>query len=254
MTTEYSGSGDPAKSLELMWGSRKPPSRGPKPGLTVDRIVRAAIEIADAEGLAAMSIRRVADALGTGTMTLYRYIPGKAELIDLMLDTVHGELAYVTDRESRGRWREGLEQVARELRVLYQRHPWLLQVATSRPPLGPNSIAKYDGELRTIDGIGLTDIEMDAVVTLITGYVHGAVRGAVEAAQAVQHTGMTDSEWWQAHEPLLAKIFDPEAYPVAARVGTAAGQEHDAAYNPEHAFEFGLTRILDGIDTLLTNR
>lgn len=254
MTTEYSGSGDPAKSLELLWGSRKQPSRGPKPGLTVDRIVRAAIEVADGEGLAAMSIRRVADALGTGTMTLYRYIPGKAELIDVMLDTVYGELAYVAGQNPHGHWREGLEHVARELRALYQRHPWLLQVATSRPPLGPNLIAKYDGELRTIEGIGLTDIEMDAVVTLITGYVHGAVRGAVEAAQGATHSGMTDQQWWEAHEPLLARIIDPEAFPVAARVGTAAGEEYNAAYNPEHAFEFGLARVLDGIQALLADR
>ncbi len=92
-----------------------------------------------------MSMRRVADELGVGAMTLYRYVPGKAELLDvMMLDTVYGELPR---REVDGDWRAKLDEVARENRELYLRHPWLLQVATSRPPLGPHLMAKYEYEL-----------------------------------------------------------------------------------------------------------
>ena len=87
-TTEHSGSGDVSRSLELLWGLGERPSRGPKPGLTLDRIVTAAVAVADAEGLGALSMRRVATDLGVGTMSLYRYVPGKAELLDLMLDKV----------------------------------------------------------------------------------------------------------------------------------------------------------------------
>ncbi len=251
MTTEYSGSGDPARSLALLWRAREQPSRG-KAGLSVDQIVDAAIEVADIEGLAALSMRRVAERLGVGTMSLYTHVPGKAELLDVMLDTVYGETAR--PEGVAGGWRARLEQIARENWALYHRHPWMLHVATGRPPLGPNVTAKYDYELRAVDGIGLTDVEMDSVISLISGHVQSAARGAVEASQVEQRTGMTDEQWWWAHAPLLAKIVDTSRYPTATRVGTAAGVAHGAAYNPEHAFEFGLQRVLDGIDALIQAR
>ncbi|HET9143180.1 TetR/AcrR family transcriptional regulator [Actinophytocola sp.] len=250
--TEYSGSGDPARSLALLWRTRERASRKGKPELSVELIVRAAIEVADSAGLAALSMRRVAERLGVGTMSLYTYVPGKAELLDVMLDTVYGEIAAPPAEPAA--WRARLEHVARANLALYQRHPWLLQVATSRPVLGPNAIAKYDNELRAIDGIGLTDVEMDSVLTLISGYVHGAARGAAEAAAAEQHTGQTDEQWWYAHAPFLERILDPGRYPTAARVGTAAGEHHQAAYDAEHAFEFGLARVLDGIEVLIDSR
>ncbi|MGW4293118.1 TetR/AcrR family transcriptional regulator [Micromonospora chersina] len=251
MTTEYSGTGDPARSLALLWRTREKASR--KGGdLSVERIVRAAIEVADAEGLAALSMRRVAERLGVGTMTLYTHVPGKGELLDVMLDTVYGETARPD--EVPGGWRDRLAQIARENFALYLRHPWLLQVATTRPPLGPNVIAKYEYELRAVDGIGLTDLEMDAVVTLVTGYVHGAARPAVETAQASRDTGMTEQQWWHAHAPYLEKVLDPGRFPLAARVGTTAGQEYQAAGDPARAFEFGLARLLDGIEVLVRDR
>jgi AcrR family transcriptional regulator len=251
MTTEYSGGGDPARSLELLWGLRTQPTRGPRPALTIDRILATAIGIADGEGLTAMSMRRVADEIGVGAMTLYRYVPGKGELLDLMLDTVYGELAR---QQVDGDWRAKLDAVARQNRELYLRHPWLLQVATSRPPLGPHLMAKYEYELSAVEGIGLSDVEMDAVVALVTGYVHGAVRGAIEAAQVIQRSGITDEEWWRAHEPLLDKIGDAAKFPLASRVGTSVGVEFSAPYDSNHGFEFGLARVLDGIAALLADR
>lgn len=253
MTMEHSGGGDPARTMALLWGTRKRSGRGPKPGLSVERIVRAAIEVADAEGVAALSMRHVADRLGVSTMSLYTYVPSKAELIDVMLDAVLGEAVGTND--AAGGWRERLESVARENWALYHRHPWMLRVAAmSRPPLGPNVIAKYDHELRAVDGIGLTDVEMDSVLTLVLGYVQGAARTSVEASQAERSTGMTDAEWWSANAPLLEKVFDPGRYPTASRVGLAAGEAYEAAYDPEYAFEFGLRRVLDGIEALIRSR
>ncbi|TCO28361.1 TetR family transcriptional regulator [Kribbella steppae] len=251
MNQEYSGSGDPARSLELLWRRRPQPTRGPKPALTVERIVEAAVGIADAEGIAGMSMRRVADELGAGAMTLYRYFPGKAELLDVMLDTVYGELPR---RDLDGDWRARLDEVARENRELYLRHPWLLQVAISRPPLGPHVMAKYEYELAAVEGIGLTDIEMDDTVALVNGYVHGAVRTAVEARQVIQRSGMTDKEWWLAHVPHLDQIGDTKNFPLASRVGTAVGNEFDAPYDSDHAFEYGLERLLDGVSALVEKR
>lgn len=257
MATEYSGGGDPARTMALLWGIAKKPSRGPKPGLSVEKIVRVAIEAADAEGLGALSMRRVAKDLGVSTMSLYTYVPAKAELVDVMLDAVMGETARPEGAAESpgGGWRERLEAVARENRALYRQHPWVLQVATtSRPPLGPNVLAKYDRELRAVDGIGLTDVEMDSVLTLVLEYVEGATRRAAEASQSENRTGVSDDEWWAANAPLLEKVFDAERYPTAARVGAAAGAAYEAAYHPDHAFEFGLGRVLDGIEAFVRQR
>lgn len=252
VTTEYSGGGDPKRSMELLWGVPDRPRRGPKPKLTVDRIVRAAIEIADAEGLAGLSMRRVADELGVTAMSLYTYVPGKAELIDVMLDTVHARTPRPDDEE--GDWRTRLDRLARENWTRYRRHPWLLQVATSLPVLGPHLMAKYDRELTAVAGLGLTEVEMDLVVGVLADYVHGAVRGAVEAGQVEQRTGMTGEQWWQAYAPLLEQVFDPERYPMAARVGEVAGAEYNAPADPGRSFEFGLQRVLDGVEALVRAR
>jgi AcrR family transcriptional regulator len=253
MVLEYSGGGDPRRTMELLWGIGKKPSRGPKPGMSVGRIVGAAVEVADAEGLGALSMRRVADRLGIGTMSLYTYVPGKAELIDVMLDAVLGEVAGCED-VGLG-WRLGLERIARDNWALYHRHPWMLQVAaTSRPPLGPNVIAKYDRELRAVDGIGLSEVEMDSVLALVLEHVQGAARRSVEVTEGEKRTGKTDDEWWMANQPLLEKVFDPNLYPTASRVGPAAAEAYGSAYDPEYAFEFGLQRILDGVEALVRSR
>lgn len=252
MSTEYSGTGDPARSLALLWRTSERSSRKGRPELSVERIVRAAIGIADTEGLAALSMRRVAEHLGVGTMSLYTYVPGKAELIDVMLDTVSGETPRPA--EVPGGWRARLEQIARENWALYRRHPWMPHVGTSRPPLGPQVWAKYDYELRAVEGIGLTDVEMDSVLTLVLNHVQGAARQQADAAQVERATGLDDEQWWNAHVPYLAKLDDTERFAVAARVGSAAGAEHRAAHAPDHGFEFGLQRILDGVEALISSR
>jgi len=252
VATEYSGRGDPARSIELMWGVQDRPRRGPKPRLTVEQVVQTAIRVADADGLAALSMRRVADELSVTAMSLYTYVPGKAELLDLMLDRVCAETAKPVDVP--GGWRARLELVARENFALYQRHPWMLQVGTSRPSLGPNLVAKYDYELRAVAGLGLTEIEMDQLVTLAADYVYGAVRSAVEAAQVEKHTGQTDQQWWESYAPALEKVLDPERYPLAATVGAAAGEAYGAAADPARAFDFGLQRVLDGIEAFIQTR
>ena len=251
MTGDFSGAGDPARSMALLWPDSEPrgrPGPGPQPSRTVTEIVRTAIELADAEGLGAASMRRIAQRLGVGTMSIYTYVPAKAELLDAMLDTVYSEVGTTVDGSD---WRARLERVARDNWALYRRHPWLLQVATGRPPMGPNLIAKYERELAAVDGVGLSDVEMDSVIMLVNGFVHGAARGAAEARAVAVETGVSDGQWWAAIAPYLDKVFDPSAYPVASRVGAAAGEEHGAAYDFEHAFEFGLARLLDGVAVLI---
>jgi AcrR family transcriptional regulator len=248
----FSGSGDPARSVALLWRERERPRRGRKPKLTVDAVIAAAIELADEAGIAALSMRALAERLGVGTMTLYTHVPGKAELVDLMVDTVLGETAR--PEELPDAWRARLELVARENAALFHRHPWLLEVITFRPPMGPGVLAKYDFELRALEGVGLSDVEMDSVLTLVIGYVQSAVRVALEATLVEQRTGLTDEQWWQAQAPLLEQVIDAGRFPIADRVGTAAAIAYGGLWDPDHTFEFGLERVLDGIGVLIEAR
>lgn len=248
----FGGSGDPARSLALLWRERPRAGRRGRADLGVDRIVRAAIAVADADGLAALSMRRVADRLGVGVMSLYTYVPGKAELIDVMFDRVCDEPG--ARDAAGGGWRSRLHGIALDQWATYHRHPWMLQVAFNRPVLGPNAMARYERELGAIEGIGLSDVEMDSVLSLVAGHVEGAARRSIEIRQAERRTGMTDQQWWSAHAPLLADLVDPGRFPIATRVGSAAGQAHGSAYDPDHAFEFGLQRVLDGIEVFVAAR
>ncbi|MEU5911832.1 TetR/AcrR family transcriptional regulator [Micromonospora sp. NPDC047527] len=251
MASQRKASADPARSLAILWRTREPTSRSAGPGLTVDRIVRAGIEIADAEGLDALTMRRVGEALGVGTMSVYTYVPGKAELVDVMIDTAYGEMPRAAVP---GDWRARLERIARDNLALYQRHPWMLRAETTRPVLGPHMVAKYDHELGAVADIGLTDVEMDAVLTLVLGHVKTAARAASEVLDLERETGLTDGQWWQSHAPWLETFLTADRFPTASRVGTAAGQQHGAAYAPEYAFEFGLQRVLDGIAVVVAER
>ncbi len=258
--SELTGTGDPARSMALLWRTAEPAAprgRGAAAGLSVDRVVAAALALADTEGLTALSMRRVASELGVGAMTLYTWVPGKGELLDLMVDTVLGEVVELLGGLTPTTppdpdWRARLEAVARANWTVLERHPWLLQVATlGRPPLGPNVMAKYEIELRALDGTGLGEVDVDAVVTLVNGFVGGAARGVVEQAAAREATGTTEEQWWRAVEPYVAQVFDAEAYPTVARVGPVAGEANQAAYDPRRAFEFGLARLLDGVAVLV---
>jgi AcrR family transcriptional regulator len=248
----FSGSGDPARSLALLWRQHEPYKRGRKPKLTVDAVIVAAIELADEAGLAALSMRALAERLGVGTMTLYTHVPGKAELVDLMVDSALAETARPAQLPDG--WRARLELVARENAALFHRHPWLLEVVTFRPPLGPGVLAKYDFELRALEGLGLSDVEMDSVLTLVIGYVQSAARVALEATLVEQRTGLTDEQWWRAQAPVLEEVIEDGQYPIADRVGTAAAIAYGGLWDPQHTFEFGLERVLDGIGVLIEAR
>lgn len=250
-----SSDGDPAETLSLLWGTRELPRRGPKHALTSAQVVAAAIEIADSDRtLAHLSMRRVAGSLGVGTMSLYTYVASRDELVEMMLDAAYGEAVGNLHDCRATDWQHGLRQVADVNWRLYLRHPWVLQIFTGRPALGPNAIAKYDRELTVIDGIGLTDVEMDAVLTLVLTHVEGVARRRVESDQVVERTGITDQQWWQRIGPAFAQVFDPKRFPVADRVGQAAGQAHQAAHDPAHAYSFGLDRLIDGVDMLSARR
>ncbi|WP_325049380.1 TetR/AcrR family transcriptional regulator [Saccharopolyspora rhizosphaerae] len=249
---ERSSAGDPGRTLELLWRhelGERAPQRGPRKALSIDQVVDAAIALADAEGLEAVTMRRVAERLGVSTMSMYTYVPGKAELLDLMLDGIYQRMPREPLDDLP--WRERVTAVAAQNRELYRHHPWALKVSTSRPPLGPGLIAKYEHELGALLGLGLDDVSVDQSLTLVLDFVQAAARSEAEAKAAQRESATTDEQWWRAHEPVLAEVFDPEEHPNAARIGAAAGAEYQGAYSPGHAYEFGLRRILDGLAALI---
>jgi AcrR family transcriptional regulator len=251
--TQFTGAGDPVRTLALLW--RDPaavPRRGRQRSLSLDAVVAAATTIAREQGLPALTMRRVAQALGVVPMTLYTYVPGKAELLDLMLDAAYARMPR-TDTAGRP-WRQRLATVANENRALFEAHPWAAEISTGRPPLGPGAIGKYEYELSTLDGLGLTDLEMDDCLIHLLEFVRANARAAQEAAAVRRATDLTDPQWWQAAGPELARHLHPDRYPLASRVGTAAGQARGGAYDPDHAYRFGLQRVLDGLATLIERR
>ncbi|MDI1483825.1 TetR/AcrR family transcriptional regulator [Polyangium sp. y55x31] len=246
---------DPARTLSLLWRHSLEPSRtrGPRPSLTVDRVVEAAITIADEQGLDAVTVRSVAQAVGASPMSVYTYVPGgKTELIELMIDAVY----LRADRPAWGglRWRERVKAVADQNRALYAAHPWLIHASTSRPPLGPGVITKYEYELSAFDGLGLSDVDVDAALTFVLGFVQANARSAAEAAALPEATAMTDAAWWEAQAEVLGRVVDPKTFPRATRIGEAAGAAQGGAYQADAAYRFGMDRVLDGLDRLVERK
>lgn len=255
MSGKKTAAPDPARSLALLWGSHSKPGRS---GLTVRAIVDTAIELADAHGLDSVSMRMVAEQLKAGTMSLYTHVPGKSELTDLMFDSVYGDLYADVDEPARqpGGWRGALEFIAQHNWDLLMRHPWIHDVSAIRTALGPNITLKYEAELRPLDGLGLTDVEMDSTLALVVTHVQGTARAAAEHLRTQRETGLTDQEWWLTTGPLLDRYMAgvAERFPVAGRVGTSAGEQYQAAMDADHALRFGLDRILDGVALLIEER
>ena len=256
MTENRTGGGEPSRTLALLWGQDAAAGtrRGPARSITPAQLTEAALALADESGLAAVTMRAVAQTVGIAPMSVYTYVPGKPELLDLMVDALHERMPREPWAEGTS-WRERLAAVARSNREMLSAHPWMTEVAAlSRPPLGPGTLAKYEHELAALDGTGLTDVEVDASLAHLLGFVRSHVRSAHDAARATTDTAVSDAAWWQANQPILARALDPAAFPRAVRIGAAAGEAQGSAWNPDHAWEFGLARTLDGLGALINPR
>lgn len=251
MTADRTGSGEPSTTLALLWGAPGAQRRkGPARSVTVPQIVDAALALADAEGLSALTMRAVAERVGISAMSVYTYVPGKPELLDLMVDALYAGMP----RPEWGAqaWQERVTTIAEANRVLLTLHPWMTEVAAlSRPPLGPGLMAKYEHELAAFDDTGLTDVDTDAALTFVLAFVQSHCRAAHDARRATTDTAMSDADWWAANQPILERAFDPAVYPRAVRVGAAAGEAQGSAWSDERSWEFGLARVLDGLAALI---
>lgn len=242
------GSGDIARSLELLWGTGERPSRGPRPGLTLDRIVATAVDVADAEGLAALSMRRLAAELGTGTMSLYRYVPGKGELLDLMLDRVQGEPLAADASQVPDDWRLAIDEMARTYRDNLRAHPWLLKINQARTVLGPSALRGMELALTGLKDMGLDGPELIGVIITVNSYVEGFVRTESHATEAARETGLSHEAFWENQRPYLERAMLSGAYPRIAAL------PHDAFGDGFDHFAFGLGRLVDGFEVLVRER
>jgi AcrR family transcriptional regulator len=237
-------------SLAAAWGRRTRPSKGPKPGLSLERIVAAAIAVAATDGLAAVSMGRVAAEIGTGAMSLYRYVASKDELLVLMADTAIGAPPPRPD-PSEG-WRAGLARWAWGYRTALYHNPWVVRVPISGPPLAPNAIAWLEDGLWSMRDTGLHEHEKTSTILLLSGFVRNDALLIADITAAAQAAGTDPEEMMPGYGKLLAELTDPARFPALHQALTAG--VFDPGAPPDDEFTFGLDRILDGLDALIRSR
>ena len=244
-------------TLDLLWGTGQRPRRGPKPSLSLERIVTEAISLADAEGLANLSMQHLAERLGCAKMALYRYVPGKAELVALMVDaalgdpaqppaqtTQMGQTAETGQTAASGEqpWRTVLRLWATTIFGRYREHPWAIEASAGARPIGPHEMAWLETALAALAGTGLTGPErLDAVVLL-----NGHVRSLVQVTLA----GQEDLEAEIARQVSAALSANPGRYPQVL----AAFSDPPLPGGRDNALHFGIDRILDGLAALIAAR
>ncbi|MFD9720618.1 TetR/AcrR family transcriptional regulator [Streptomyces sp. NPDC059076] len=244
-----SDTGLPA-SLAAAWGLRERPTKGPRPGLTIERIVDAAVALAVREGLAAVSMGRVAKELGVATMSLYRYVAAKDELYVLMLDAAVGPPGPPPPADAG--WREALTTWAEAYRQALHRNRWSLRIPVSGPPVTPHSFAWWERGLTALEATELDEGEKLAMIVVITGFVRNEVQMMTEIEEAVAASGASPEDAMRRHERVLRQLADPARYPALARLldtGALTG-----ASDPDEDFAFGLDTVLDGVAVLVARK
>lgn len=231
-------------ALDLLWGTPQRPRRGPKPSLSLDRIVTEAIALADAEGLASLSMQHLAERLGCAKMALYRYVPGKAELVALMVDAGLGDPPRLsaktghTAAADEQRWRAVLRLWATTIYDRYRDHPWGIEATAGARPIGPNEMAWLETALAALAGTGLTDAERLDAVALLNGHVRSLVQATAGQedlqAEIARQVGAVLSARPDRYPQVLAAFSDP--------------------IQPGNALHFGIDRILDGLAALIAVR
>ncbi|MBE2997619.1 TetR/AcrR family transcriptional regulator [Nocardiopsis sp. HNM0947] len=257
MTSEQPAPASTTDEIRLLWGDHASGRgrRGPRPKLTRGEIVAAAVRLADTEGLAAVSMQRVAGALGYTTMSLYRYVERKDDLLLLMVDAAM-DATPPGPRED-GDWRAGLERWCQEVVALYRAHPWMVSLPVSGPPSGPNGIRWMEAALREICASGLGPLDSLQMLTVLSTVLRETLRTQIEMSEAAERRGTPIGESENAWAQGLLGVLDPAAFPtvtgILERFGTE-DEEFDVRYDPDQVggpaegLGFGIDRILDGIE------
>lgn len=236
------------ETIDLLWRAEIPPNRrGRPPKYTTDRVVEAAITVADRVG-SAFSLRDVASEVGIPVMSLYSYIDSREQLLELMIDDVHAQMARIP---LAGDWRSRLTAVADDNLTLFADHGWLADVESERAILGPGTLTKYEYELEAIDDLELTDTDKDAALNVVLDFVKASARALAHATR--ERTHEDPQQWWEREGAKLAVLGIEARFPLASRIGTAAGEAQGAARDSRRAYEFGLPVILDGLAARLAD-
>lgn len=245
MTRKTERQVDALKLIGLLW--RESPA-GSRSGISTGSITTLAVGIADREGIDAVTLRRVAHDAGVTAMALYPHIGGRLELIELMLDQVAAETygeALLSETQD---WWARIEAIALANWTNCLRHPWITEHAHGRPVPGPGSSEKYETELRALDGIGLSEVEMEHTLTALITFVNGVARATLADRHSQDRSGRDDAQWWGQVEPVLSTFVGyRQKYPIAVRVSEALGNTTGKANDPEGAYKFGLSLLLDGL-------
>lgn len=244
---DENGSGLPA-SVQAAWGLQARPAKGPKPALSLDRIVAAAVRIADTDGLAAVSMSKVAAEVGATAMALYRYVGSKDELLTLMVDTGLGPPPEVPQPGQS--WRAGLAAWAWAVSDSYRRHPWALRVPLSGIPALPNQFAWMDRGLHCLSNSGLGAQEQLSAILLISNLVRVYRSIEIDIDIAFETSGSTPDEVMASYGRNFAKLVTPERFPFLSKA--IATGVLDKADPMDDELSFGLERVLDGIETLIS--
>lgn len=232
-----------ARGARFLWESRGRAVRGPKPGLSLERIVKAAVAIADADGIEAVSMQRVAKSVGFATMAIYRYLPGKTELVSAMIDSVIGEppeLGHVT-----GGWRARLEEWARRAESVYRQHPWALKVSAADRVIGPNELGWVEAGVAALADTGLVGEEKSDAVLAVSGHVRNWAHYTSDVTG--RHHPGTAGRWMGTIREMASQHRD--RYPTLHAVLAA-----DQSERTETGQEFGLRCVLDGIEMRVRER
>jgi AcrR family transcriptional regulator len=246
---EREGSGLPA-ILEAAWGVRTRPSKRRQPGLSLERIVDAAVRVAASEGLTAVSMNRVATELDASAMSLYRYVAGKDELLVLMADTAYR--SSPSPRLPADTWRAGLSRWAWDMHRLLREHTWVLKIPISGPPATPRQVAWLEYGLSCLAGTRLAEPEKLSVMMLLNGFVRSEATVYADFSESFTSAGATSQEAMSFYSSLLGKLADPEQFPAFHTALSAGGYDLESGEDDE--FIFGLERILDGIEKLIDSR
>jgi AcrR family transcriptional regulator len=237
--------------LQLLWGVEGPARPGPKPVLSIAAIGAAAVKIADAAGLGAVSMSRVAAELGFTTMSLYRYVSSKDDLYVVMVEEAFGKPEPV-DVVGTG-WRERITAWATAIRDAIHRHPWLLQVPLYEPPLSPKQLDWMEQGLSAFEGTPLTGQDRLSSMVLVNIYVRGVTQVTMSVFVDNQATDQTEQEADQIYARRLALLADPERFPSIASTVLSGTFTEDSDFGSDE-FQFGLRTVLDGIESLIHRR
>jgi AcrR family transcriptional regulator len=224
-----------------IWMRPERPARGPKPAYSRAQITEAAVRIADADGLEAATMRRIAADIGAGAMSLYRYVPNRDDLIELMADRLMGEIDV--EGIPSGDWRADLTRFAHELRAMWLRHPWIATAHGARPSYGPNQLRVIERVMGVLDPHVSVDENL-GLTAILNSYVEGAARDEAGWAEQSRRSGLSETEWMARNAPYFHQLVESGEYPTFSKIMVGARQPR---LSRDDQFRYGLERVLDCI-------